>query len=316
MVQGRFSKSLLFQAFGLVALIFAAHIALRDAPDREELGARLSGLHFAPAKLAAADFAPFRLAGAWRLTGDDPRLGGVSALALERARFIAVTDSGVVLRFARPAGARGRARLWSDELPGGPGNPRLKLNRDSEALALDPLGRGWWVGFENRNQLWLYDRGFAGVLARVELGKARWPRNLGIEGMVATPRGILAFPEAGDAILLWDGRSAVSLPLERPFGRIADAVRLPGGGVAVVHRRLTPRGFRNAITLLDPLPGGGFTTGRSFPLRAGALDNIEAIAAERLADGRTRLWLMTDDNYQRPLRTLLIALDVPRDIAG
>ena len=79
---------------------------------------------------------------------------------------------------------------------------------------------------------------------------------------------------------------------------------------------MTPTGFTNAVTLLDSLPGGGFRTARSFALRGGRLDNVEALAAERMPGGATRLWLMTDDNFQRPLRTLLIALDVPKDVFG
>ena len=45
-------------------------------------------------------------------------------------------------------------------------------------------------------------------------------------------------------------------------------------------------------------------------LNVSPLDNAEAMAAERLPDGRTRLWIMTDDNFTRPFRTLLIALDL------
>ena len=84
----------------------------------------------------------------------------------------------------------------------------------------------------------------------------------------------------------------------------------------MLHRQVTPFGFTNAVTFLISLPGGGVRTGRTFPLRGSRGDNFEALAAERLATGRTRLWLMSDDNYQRPLRTLLIALDVPQDIGG
>jgi hypothetical protein len=192
----------------------------------------------------------------------------------------------------------------------------LKENRDSEAIARDPLGRGWWVAFETRNQLWLYDLGFSRALRRIAFGEGRWPRNRGIEGLAPGEANILSFPESGDSLVSWSGGKAVNFPLERPLGPVADAARLPDGGLALIHRRVTPLGFANAITLLDPLPGGGWRTGRSFALRGTRLDNVEALAAERLASGRTRLWLMTDDNFQRPLRTLLIALDVPKDVSG
>ena len=313
-MQHRFSKTLFLQVLALVALIAAAAALLARWPDRAELGERTATLRLVPADWSAADVAPLRLAGAWEVMSNDPRIGGVSALALDRQGFVALTDSGVIVRFARPSKAVARALV--SELPGGPGPPALKVNRDSEALVADPLGRGWWVAFENRNQLWLYDRGFTRPLSRADFGTGRWPRNQGVEGLASGRNGILSFPEDGESILLWTGRRVINLPLERPLGQISDAARLPGGRLAVVHRQVTPLGFTNAITLLDPLAGGGFRTARSFPLRGHRRDNVEALAAERLPDGRTRLWLMTDDNFQRPLRTLLIALDVPRDAFG
>jgi hypothetical protein len=313
-MQGRFTRILLFQALALVALIGGARAVLVRWPDREELGARVSTLRLMPADWTAADVAPLRLAGAWEITSDDPRVGGVSALALDDGRFVALTDSGAVLRFPRPSA--GRVQVLVSELPGGPGNAGFKYNRDSEALVADPLGRGWWVAFETRNQLWLYDRGFARALRRVDFGKARWRRNQGVEGLAPARSGLLLFPENGNGVLLWTGRRAIRLPLKRPLGQISDAARLPGGRLAVLHRQFTVLGFVNAVTFLDPLPRGGFRTARSFRLRGTALDNVEAMAAERLASGQTRLWLMTDDNLQPPLRTLLVALDVPKDVAG
>lgn len=313
-MQDRFSKNLLFQSLALVALIAAARIMLNYWPDREALGPRVATMRFTPVDWAAADVAPLRLAGAWQVGGDDPRIGAVSALALDESGFVAVTDSGVVIRFPRPGS--GPATALVNELPAGPATPGFKFNRDSEALVADPLARGWWVAFENLNQMWLYDAGFTRALARVDFGAARWRRNQGIEGLAAAPNGILAFPEAGDDIVLWDGRKATNVRLKRPLGQISEAARLPGGGLIVIHRIVSPLGFANAVTLLNPLPGGGFSTARSFPLRGTGGDNFEALAAERLGDGGTRLWLMTDDNFQRPLRTLLIALDVPKDVGG
>lgn len=314
-MQHRFSKSLLFQAFALVGLIAAANFLLNKLPDREELGARLVTLRFEPAGgWSAADVAPFRLAGAWALTSDDPRVGGVSALAIEYGRFVALTDSGVVLRFSRPSA--GRDTVFATELPRGPGDSGFKEDRDSEALVLDPRGRGWWVAFETRNQLWLYDRQFRRALESVDLGQGRWPRNRGIEGLAPRGDGILLFPEAGTDFLRWAGGKTAQLPLERPRGQVSDAARLPDGRIVVIHRQFSVLGFVNAVTFLQPLPNGGFATGRSVRLRGTQLDNVEAIAAERLPGGGIRLWLMTDDNHQRPLRTVLVALDVPKEFDG
>jgi hypothetical protein len=56
---------------------------------------------------------------------------------------------------------------------------------------------------------------------------------------------------------------------------------------------------------------GGFRITDRKELRLGALDNIEGIAVESRAGGSTRLWMISDDNFQRPLRTLLLAVDLP-----
>src|SRR5690606_15457194 len=118
--------------------------------------------------------------------------GGISALASDRGRLLALTDSGTLVRLPRP-GQGNRASLR--DLPSGPGNPGFKRNRDSEALARDPAGRGWWVAFEQWHQLWLFDAGFDRVLGRIDLGRGRWRANRGVEAMAADPAGLILFAE-------------------------------------------------------------------------------------------------------------------------
>jgi hypothetical protein len=95
-----------------------------------------------------------------------------------------------------------------------------------------------------------------------------------------------------------------------PRGRISDAIALSGGRLAVIQRRPGPLGFRNALGILER-SGAGYRYIASIDLPVSPLDNVEALAAERLANGATRLWMMTDDNYHPPLRTLLFAYDLP-----
>ncbi len=239
---------------------------LAEWPGRPKRARRALGQPtFFPARLVAGAFSPLRLAGSWTLTSDDPRFGGISALALNGDEFVALTDSGAVVRFPRPGARRTEARIA--ELPDGPGAKTHKVDRDSEALLRDPLGRGWWVGFETRNQAWLYDLGFTRPLARIAFGERRWAENLGIEGLAGDGSAILLFPEAGGDVVRWDGKRMQIQSVADARGRIADAVRLPDGRLMVLHRRLTPTGFVNALTLLEPTQGGGWTTGRSFQLR-------------------------------------------------
>jgi hypothetical protein len=303
-LQPAFRKADIFRHLMLMALIGLFAVWLDDQPDQALLPQRAAVLHFEPVKFDPAQFAPLRLAGAWRLTADDPRFGGVSALAIDGASLVAVTDAGAVIRFPLPLGDTATAAIKN--LPSGPGRPGYKRHRDAEALARDPAGRGWWVAFENHNQLWLYDRDFSRALGRVDFGRRRWPRNEGIEAMVAEPGGLLLLPEAGASVVRIKGTRMRSSPLANPMGRLSEAVRLCDGRTMVIARRARLEGFHNALVPLLP----GDRLGQSIRLGLGSLDNAEALAAEPISNG-TRLWLMTDDNFRWPMRTLLVALDLP-----
>jgi hypothetical protein len=309
-VQPKFSIGRAAAALALVAAIGLFDRWLATIPDRHELGWRVARITAAPVIFDAEAFAPFRLAGAWRLTSDDPRFGGISALAIDGGRLVALSDSGILVRFNQ---ARTAAQIG--ELPGGPQSPGFKFNRDSEALVADPRGRGWWVSFENRDELWLYDRRFARALQRLSLGDRDWPENNGIEGLAADGESLLLFHEAGGTLIRVTGERARLMRIVGAGARLSDAIDLGGGQWLVVERRPTPLGFRNALVLLERA-GGGYRLGRRYRLLVGPLDNVEAIAVEPLPDGARRLWLMTDDNQQPPQRTLLIALDLPQSFPG
>lgn len=307
-VQRSFRKNKLLQLLILFGSVFLLGRWMAALPDRRELGPRSSELGFEPVRLDRRGFGPLRLVGAWQLSSSDPRFGGISALALDGRGLLALTDSGAVIRFAKPVASTVGALI--QELPDGPGDRRFKSRRDSEALLRDPAGRGWWVAFERRHELWLYDSSFTRAIGRVMPGR-RWPRNRGIEALAGgRGTGLLLLPENGDTVVEVRGRSAVTARIDDPRGRISDAARLPTGELLVVNRRLTPLGFRNGIGILERSREGYRYSG-GYRLAVSMLDNVEGIAPEQLPGGAVRLWLMTDDNFQRPLRTLLIALDMP-----
>ena len=305
-MQHRFRKFELLQLLILGAAIVLFGRWIPREPDRVEFGPRQARIYYDHVSLDPGGFGSLRLAGAWEVRSNDPRFGGVSALALDRGALVALTDAGGVARFSKPS--RRTVAAVIREIPAGPGSPRYKSRRDSEALLRDPAGRGWWIAFEKRNELWLFDREFARPLKRVELGADRWPRNVGIEALASEGDALLLLPEGGDTVVEIRGKRARLLPIENPAGRISDALRVPSGDLLVVNRRLTPLGFVNSIAVFERT-ATGFRYGRRVRLGLAPLDNVEALAVEQLADGRLRLWVITDDNFRRPFRTLLIALD-------
>ncbi|MEO5612536.1 MAG: esterase-like activity of phytase family protein, partial [Sphingomicrobium sp.] len=137
-----------------------------------------------------------------------------------------------------------------------------------------------------------------------------WGSNRGVEGMASDGDGLLLVPEQGDHVLRVTGWRARTMPIAHDRGRISDIVSIGPGRYLAIERRLTPFGFRNALVNLVKTRSG-YRFGRRFALPLGVLDNVEALAIERLPNGTRRLWLMTDDNLQPPLRTLLVALILP-----
>ncbi|WP_310467176.1 esterase-like activity of phytase family protein [Sphingomonas sp.] len=304
--QPRLSRLTIVAGFALAAIVFLAEDALLSAPRHSAPGHRSVALEFTPVDFAGPATPPLQLAGAWRLRADDRRLGGVSALAVAGGGLVAITDSGAVLRFPKP-GAN-RPTIAIDLLPGEPGQAPPKSSRDSEALARDPQRRGWWVAFENRNLLRLYDHRFNRSLATIRFARDRWPRNAGIEGVAAAPGALLLFPELGTSVVRVTGARAVEFPLDGAPTRIADAA-WAGGRLLLLERQPSLLGFTSALVEVRRA-GGGYVKGRRYPLALGPRDNPEALAAEPLPGGGTRLWLMTDDNHQPWMRTLLVAYDL------
>ena len=300
-----------FRALAVLLILLVVGVcawAWDQGPSRLPGPPRTVALRAERIPIDPAGVAPLRMGGAWRLTADDRRFGGLSALAIDRGRLLALSDSGVTFRFSPPG--QGNGSIAIADLGDGPGSPLLKQYRDSESMARDPFGRGWWVGFEGRNTVWLYDSELRHRLGAIDFGKKRWPRNVGIEAMLADPGHLIQLPEGGGERVDVAQGQVRSSPLRGADSRISDTARLPDGTVLVLLRKVGPTGFRNALGVLAK-SGHGWTISRRVPLDLGPFANAEGLAVQPLGHGATRLWIVTDDNFQPPMTTMLFALDVP-----
>lgn len=298
-MQPVFNFRSLLGALMLAAPVLALHAWAREQPTRVERPDRAvvgTATMLPPGRIAGS--LPMRR---WRLIAPDPRLGGISGLALDGRSLVAVTDEGAVIRFDPPRPGRSAVRFAFHDLPDGPGPATSKRGRDAEALVA-ARGGGWWVAFEGRHSVWRYDQAFTRVLSKVRLS-TDWPSNTGGEAMLQARDGaLLLLPEGGGKAVVVGGSK------ERVSRRgTSDATMLPDGRVVVLDRRMTPAGFRSTVRI-DSGAGRPATT---LVLPLAPLDNPEAIAAAPLADGGTRLWIVTDDNFRPWMRTLLVAIDLP-----
>ncbi len=307
-LQLMFSKSSLFSGLLIAGLVIGARSAMSRLPDRVAQADAVALVKFTPVRLGS-DAGSLRIVGAWRMESSERRLGGLSALAIDRGGLLALNDSGVVVRMPKPGGARPVAHVR--DLPDGPGDPRRKSRRDSEALARLADGN-WLVAFENRNQVWRYDPAFRRGTQVVRFAHQGWSTNRGIEAMtVDRGGGLLAIPE-GRGLLIAVRDRVETRPLASNGWTVSDATRLADGGTMLLLRRITLAGFRNAIGELKSTDAGWrVAVGAELPL--GPLDNAEGLAAEALPAGGTRLWIVTDNDFAGYRRTLLLAVDLPAE---
>jgi hypothetical protein len=304
-VQQSFRKFRLFNGLLMTAAVLVAYVPIRALPNRRALPSAIVTLHYRPVELPPVA-RPLTLAGAWEVEAGDPRFGGLSGLAIDHGRFLAVSDLGAVVRFERPSTVHPSALL--QDLRQGPGPAGKKWARDAESIVRDPRGRGWWIGFEQHHSLWLYDDSFGRALAAFDLPKLGWRDNRGAEGLLVRDGALLVLGENGrDAVSLREGEWQL---LKLHVGaEVADAAAAPGGSGWALLRQKGMSGISQSIAFLRRTPDG-YLADPLWQLPKRAFDNYEGMAIEPLPDGRWRFWLVTDDGHRFMARTLLVALDL------
>lgn len=314
-------------AFLILALVVLATI-VRQPPPPPPDGPGVGIVRIEPVALVADDSGRRRagslafLAG-WSLSSDDRRFGGISGMHVEDGEVVAISDVGMLLRFPVPGG-RDRALVRFDPLAEGPGPRTRKSNRDTEGLLV--RGGRIWAAFERHNMIWRYDLSSlrAESAARPEAMR-RWTGNRGPEALLRLADGrFLVFAEGrddgamfSDAVLFGGdpsvpGTPAARLRYRRPAGfRATDAALLPGGRILILNRRFRLLEGWSARLAVAGIGEGEVIEGREIAALASplAVDNMEALSVT-IEDGRTIVWIASDDNFSPLQRTLLLKFEL------
>ena len=303
-LQHSFMKRPVFNGLLMAAAVAAAYLPIRALPARRPLPPAVAALRYQPVQISAVT-GPLRLSGAWQLTVADPRFSGISSLAIDRGRFLAVSDRGSVARFDMP-GTR-YPQAWVADLRDGPGPWGRKWSRDAESLVADPRGRGWWIGYEQHHSLWLYDRGLTRAFAGIDLDRPDWWDNRGAEGLLADKQGLLVTAENGREVLRVRPNRIERIVLHASTD-VAEAATAPDGSFWLLLRSKGRQGISQSISPLLKVRSE-FRAGPVMPLPKGPFDNFEGMAIEPRQGGGWRFWLISDDGHRFMARTLLVALD-------
>jgi hypothetical protein len=314
----------------LAVLIFLAIGPVPGGEQRRWRDVRVDSAAAHPLRYPADKTGEMRFVRGWRLVSPHSRFGGFSAVAKTGSgRFQLAGDSGWWTRLTlEPDGRLTDVRIRLLPTPGG-GRSRKTLS-DVEAMQADPATGQSWMALEGVNEIRRYDAALTRIESRARLPAPRWPANRGPEAMVRLQDGRwLVFSEdargpGGREALMFDGDPSIPGTRARRFfydsrgaGLVSDAALLPDGRVLLIHRRLgIDPIFTTIVALADPadiVPGGTLTARTIGRVPAALSDNFEG-ATVSSEGGRSFLWLVSDNNFNRWQRSLLLQFELDIEI--
>ena len=273
--------------------------------------------------------------GGFVMTGDHPGFGGLSSVAfLDAARFVMVTDEG---RFVSgELTLEGLENVEIDVIRNSAGNPLpSKFSSDSEAVEVvfrDGAPAAVRVGFEHLARLADFDladgrpHGAARPVAIPDWVTALRD-NDSIESVCIAPP---ASPVAGSTLIIAEGHSrapgtwAATLLGVRDKGDLhlrqspglnpTDCAFLPDGDLLVLERGLNFLTFSMQIRRIpaQTVRPGATMDGEIILGASGAqIDNMEGLGVRTLPDGEVRITIVSDDNFNRFQRSLLLDFALP-----
>lgn len=279
--------------------------------------------------------------GGFELSSPSAHFGGLSGLMVspDLNRFVAVTDKGHWVR--------GGLQYEDGELIGAESlelapllDPDGKALLSKEYADAESLTGKWpkgesapndvFVSFESHHRIWKYSFGGDGFDARAEPVKTqrafeKLQNNGGLEGILALPSEnlkILAFaeePKNGSKTipgwLIGEGEPAkLGLVENTPF-KVTDLGRLPSGDILTLERRFSPLGGVGAsIRRLDQgqISEGAILAGQELIHLSApySVDNMEGLSVQQDSEGRTLIFIVSDDNFNALQRTIFMMFEL------
>lgn len=262
------------------------------------------------------------LAGAWQLKSDEPNFGGLSGMdVLRSGSLLTVSDAGAFVWIGidpdtgTPDGIGSIAYLRGED-----GNYfPTKIAADAEGLSLrDGLAM---VSFEQDHRIEAFNLERCGSAARgarvvsfdgVVDGR-RIGDNRGAEGLMVSGETLVAGFETHHSggsprvEIMDDGSLTLQDYTEQPGLYVLTGMDQADGLTATLFRAYDPVRGARVILQVDRADGRVAEAHFKKPL---PVDNFEGVAFGTGPDGKPRIWIISDDNFSRDQRTLLLALDL------
>ena len=263
-----------------------------------------------------------RLVGAWQMESDKTNFGGLSGLdVLPSGTLLAITDRG------------GFAWIELDPetgLPNGDGAMTWMSNSEGDYLMQVSVSDAEGLSYRDGLALVSYERthrieafaidrcGNSARAARVaDLNRlvdgSTLGRNRGAEGLALDGDSLVVGFEkhrnggSPYGTLLENGSIDLIGYTTQPSGHLMTAIDKEGDLTATVFRAYDPVRGGRVFLYVDGPDGRRAEAYFREPL---PVDNFEGVAIGTGPTGQTRIWVISDNNFSRDQRTLLLALDL------
>ena len=255
------------------------------------------------------------------LHGDAEWFGGFSGIELsdDGNRFFLVTDRGHLMAgtMLRQQGRlTGITDVFDTPLVDQHGNVREFPHTDAEGLALDAQGR-LNVSFEHAQRILRYDTLESdAVWPSYTRSWRALPINAGLELVAVDDAGTLYTIPEGVAGGAWEALVYRRLPdqkWDQPFTLPLAGRFVPVGGdfgpdgrLYVLERDVYPFAFRSRVRAMTVTDRGMEHIETLLETSLGRHGNLEGLAAWMDDEQRTRLTMVSDDNFLAPLRSEIV----------
>lgn len=289
-----------------------------------------------PAHPGPRRIGPLTFLNAWELGSGNNDFGGISALtALSDGRFIGLSDAGTVIGFGLKGDVRAD-RPFIAPLPTPIIGKTKYLDRDTEGITYDAATGRFWISYEGRHAIRRFTPSLARTDAKVTpIEMRKWGSNKGGETIVrmADGRFIILSEKfdmpAGPMQDSYMGLMFSGDPVEPgtqhfvfgyrpPNGYMpTDGTQLPDGRLLILNRSISfPNGFAAKLVIIDPAAikqdevlSGEVIVTLAAPL---LIDNMEGITTTQ-ENGRTIIWMISDNNFNAWQRTILMKFALTED---
>ncbi len=321
----------------IAALLLAGCVqsAADDTPIPEQWAA--IPVTATPIDLGVEQVGRLRFRGGLVITSEDNRWGGLSGFeVLDNNRMLILNDDAEWFEARLVLDDAGALTGFTDVryafMRNERGNPfPNKDTGDSEGLTQLLDGR-FAASFEGTQSIRIFDMNRDGPFGPSTFGPPLagtegLPTNAGLEAIATTADGdLLIGAEGGERATtpLWRvhlGATEPTPPLIQfplaPGYSLTALDRTPDNGFIALQRFYAP--IIGARARIAYFPASALDSGAEVLPDVEELatlappipvDNFEGVATARMADGATRIYVLSDDNYNRHQRTILYAFDV------